>query len=209
MHFSQGSVPLNLCHHLYGALFILGTFGGLVLFCLVVMVIYDIPGIELVLGLSCLSFYGLLQTLVLPMSTLIEIEHIYHSFSVEIKCHPPEPSDLAIDKRILRESNKEDAALASVCNKSLCSICLQGFEIGQEISIATPCGHKFHSRCLRMWIPKSSTCPYCRQDLEKPCPKPREEEVDTEDTRSRDGRGFFGAFRMFEGVSDAIYEYTS
>ena len=27
------------------------------------------------------------------------------------------------------------------------------------------CRHTFHSHCLQLWISKSPTCPYCRQDL--------------------------------------------
>eukprot|EP00536_Pseudo-nitzschia_multiseries_P003217 jgi/Psemu1/185352/e_gw1.48.79.1 len=52
-----------------------------------------------------------------------------------------------------------------MCKNSLCSICLQCFEIGEEISLVTPCQHTFHSQCLKLWVRTSPTCPYCRHDL--------------------------------------------
>jgi hypothetical protein len=49
-----------------------------------------------------------------------------------------------------------------------------------------------------MWIQKSATCPYCRQDLEK---KPPVEE----EFRNWEQRNLPGALGIFEGVFDDFY----
>lgn len=208
MHFSEGLIPLQFCYQFYGSLILVGIFGGFASFCLGLMAIYGIRGIELVLGFSLLGFFGLVRTLVLPLYTLVEIEDVYESFSLEVKHNLPKQLDeLAVETRILKEANKEDAILiSSTCNNASCSICLQCFEIGHEVSEVTSCAHRFHSKCLRMWIPTSATCPYCRQDLDGLHPSPKEEAANTNenanDIQSRNGMGH-QLFRSL-GISGVI-----
>lgn len=40
-----------------------------------------------------------------------------------------------------------------------CSICLDGIKEGRQL----PCGHCFHSACLRRWLMASASCPLCRR----------------------------------------------
>ena len=43
-----------------------------------------------------------------------------------------------------------------------CAVCLENFE-GDESVCNLKCGHKFHSKCLCIWlINKNATCPICR-----------------------------------------------
>jgi len=42
-----------------------------------------------------------------------------------------------------------------------CSICLEKFGIGQEIT-ELPCYHSFHKICLNPWIQDNRNCPLCR-----------------------------------------------
>eukprot|EP00477_Mikrocytos_mackini_P001259 GAHX01001345.1.p1 GENE.GAHX01001345.1~~GAHX01001345.1.p1 ORF type:complete len:429 (+),score=63.01 GAHX01001345.1:37-1287(+) len=44
-----------------------------------------------------------------------------------------------------------------------CSICLDDVEIGKII----PCGHFFHTNCLKKWLENGRNCPVCRDDIEK------------------------------------------
>jgi hypothetical protein len=46
---------------------------------------------------------------------------------------------------------------------SLCSICIQNYEINDELYIL-PCNkiHTFHIDCLNKWFKKNNTCPICR-----------------------------------------------
>lgn len=47
-----------------------------------------------------------------------------------------------------------------------CSICWDTMEI-KATTILLPCGHLFHTNCLRQWLTKSMTaCPVCRRPLE-------------------------------------------
>ena len=43
-----------------------------------------------------------------------------------------------------------------------CSICLEVFSEDCEIS-STPCGHIFHSICIKKALEVSKTCPQCRK----------------------------------------------
>ena len=42
-----------------------------------------------------------------------------------------------------------------------CSICLEEFEIGNQIT-ELPCHHPFHAHCLSLWIKENQNCPLCR-----------------------------------------------
>ena len=43
-------------------------------------------------------------------------------------------------------------------NRWECAICLSG---KQHNTVATPCAHVFHKKCIVKWIRKSPTCPMC------------------------------------------------
>ncbi|XP_043724930.1 E3 ubiquitin-protein ligase MPSR1-like [Telopea speciosissima] len=42
-----------------------------------------------------------------------------------------------------------------------CSICLEGWEIGEEAR-EMPCKHRFHSSCIEKWLGMHGSCPLCR-----------------------------------------------
>ncbi|CAM0950264.1 unnamed protein product [Alopecurus aequalis] len=47
-----------------------------------------------------------------------------------------------------------------------CVICIQDYEVGDEISVV-PCSgrHRFHHRCLGVWLMRKHLCPLCRHTL--------------------------------------------
>lgn len=49
-------------------------------------------------------------------------------------------------------------------SQTVCSICLESFEVGQKLSWAQNrrCNHIFHNECLIPWLMKHDECPYCR-----------------------------------------------
>ena len=50
-----------------------------------------------------------------------------------------------------------------------CAVCLS--EMRDRPVLYTPCGHCFHSRCVRRWLKRKETCPLCRHVIEpKPIP---------------------------------------
>ena len=48
-----------------------------------------------------------------------------------------------------------------------CTICLESFEVGQDLSFSRDlkCRHCFHSDCLISWLQKHDECPVCRAVL--------------------------------------------
>ena len=55
---------------------------------------------------------------------------------------------------------------ASADDSTGCVICIQDYEVGDEISVV-PCagGHRFHRRCLDVWLTRKPLCPLCRHTL--------------------------------------------
>jgi hypothetical protein len=47
-----------------------------------------------------------------------------------------------------------------------CVICIQDYEVGEEISVV-PCSgrHQFHRRCIDVWFTRKRLCPLCRHAL--------------------------------------------
>ncbi|KAK7347855.1 hypothetical protein VNO80_22394 [Phaseolus coccineus] len=43
-----------------------------------------------------------------------------------------------------------------------CSVCLSGFEEGEEVGKLPQCKHCFHSPCIHMWLYSHFDCPICR-----------------------------------------------
>ena len=49
--------------------------------------------------------------------------------------------------------------------KPVCSICLS--QVGRKTRFITSCNHKFHSKCLLIWVIGNNTCPVCRKNLKE------------------------------------------
>lgn len=202
MHFTQSFVSLQFCYQFYGSLILVGIFGACASFCLALMTIYGTGGIELALAFSFVGLIGLLRILMPPWTTIADHEHVY--FPLDIDCQTKLLDELAVDTMILGQETKDNDDLLDplVLQNTPCSICLQCFEIGQEVSVVIGCGHTFHSNCLQKWIQKSATCPYCRQDIEKKLPM-------EEGSDNGGRRKLPGALGIFEGAFDSIYDLTS
>lgn len=52
-------------------------------------------------------------------------------------------------------------------DKKRCAICLENFQNGDE-SIILPCVHIFHSKCIRKWVQRKKTCPFCNYKINIP-----------------------------------------
>jgi hypothetical protein len=52
-------------------------------------------------------------------------------------------------------------------DKKRCIICLENFKNGDE-SIILPCVHIFHSKCIRRWVERKRTCPFCNYKINIP-----------------------------------------
>ncbi|CCH46014.1 Tripartite motif-containing protein 5 [Wickerhamomyces ciferrii] len=54
-------------------------------------------------------------------------------------------------------------------DQEACTICLdQLFQIDKSefITRLQPCGHYYHTECIKLWTDKSNSCPTCRRDFE-------------------------------------------
>ena len=46
-----------------------------------------------------------------------------------------------------------------------CAICRMEFE-PEDALLVLPCGHHYHSACIRRWLEDQKTCPQCGAELE-------------------------------------------
>ena len=171
-----------LSYHFYASFVLVSVVAGVSTFCMALISIYGIGGIELLLALGFVCFFGLLRLVVPSLSTTAVY---YDPFTEE----EAKMDNMAVETFILQENEKKTLAC------SCCPICLCTFHTGDEVSIAVTCRHTYHSDCLNMWLPKSATCPYCREDLEVKLPV----EKDSSGVRKP------GAWGVFEGIFDSVY----
>ncbi|KAG2308321.1 hypothetical protein Bca52824_028069 [Brassica carinata] len=49
--------------------------------------------------------------------------------------------------------------------KSTCAICLEDMLKDEKMELLFSCSHRFHLRCIAVWLQNSDSCPLCRQNL--------------------------------------------
>ena len=45
-----------------------------------------------------------------------------------------------------------------------CIICMEEFEEKEKVKLL-PCGHIFHNNCIKQWLLKQKTCPFCKSEI--------------------------------------------
>ena len=77
--------------------------------------------------------------------------HILESNSEEIRAQSDN----------INNNNSNSSTAASAFNRDSCNICLEPYEIGDELR-TIPCMHKFHKNCIDKWLRSNATCPVCK-----------------------------------------------
>jgi hypothetical protein len=171
--------PLQLCAQFYACMVVVSLFGGIVLLVLALLTVYGMGGVELLFTLCFIGLYGLARILLLPPWSASP----YSIFSSNEK----QQKLFAVDTYTLEEHEE-------VTFSSCCSICLHNFKAKDRLTMGRVCGHVFHQDCLAMWLPKSTSCPYCRHDLEDRCTSGSPSDVHKS-----------GAWGIFDGLFDSVY----
>ncbi|KFA80565.1 hypothetical protein S40288_09588 [Stachybotrys chartarum IBT 40288] len=87
----------------------------------------------------------------------------------------PPASDEALSKLDRRQM---DESMMNAEGKTECTICIDDMEIGQ-LAATLPCKHRFHDKCVVLWLKEHNTCPVCRAPIEK-SPAPVDESRNAE-----------------------------
>eukprot|EP01050_Picozoa_sp_SAG11_P020927 SAG11_NODE_3620_length_2332_cov_2.379758_3_plen_319_part_01 len=89
-----------------------------------------------------------------------EVQRALHeSMEVPVRAVPARPDAV---ERLARGTHGEEATSARSEGPTVCVICMGALAVGDEFT-DMPCGHRFHSDCLRPWL--RNTCPSCRRAL--------------------------------------------
>jgi hypothetical protein len=67
---------------------------------------------------------------------------------------------------IMTDNDMTAISQQSSGGRLVCSICLEAFEVGEEVSWSrnTDCNHCYHQDCISQWLIKHDECPVCRSD---------------------------------------------
>jgi len=84
-------------------------------------------------------------------------------------------------------------------SEELCSICLDPLNEGQDYKLN--CKHRFHKKCIRIWLTSNNTCPLCRKNVD-PDPKYVEEDILTETRRRYIEMLIKGGIKTLSGVME-------
>ena len=66
-----------------------------------------------------------------------------------------------LSEYIIERENEEEINISV----EICSICIESY-LPKQKALTLPCNHKFHSKCIKVWLEKESTCPLCRTSLQ-------------------------------------------
>lgn len=105
-----------------------------------------------------------------PVVSQLQVNRLSHSFVSSLKLIPVKK--YVSSKNSQSESGDNDYSYGEVEDQPLCSICLEMYSDGDEISNLA-CSHCFHTECVNAWFfqvcldnkrEPSYKCPECRQD---------------------------------------------
>lgn len=134
MHYNQFTVlPLSFCYQAYAVLFLVGCAGIMSTFSLAIVTIYGMGGLELVLAMSFVMFFGFLRLLFPPWSSSLDDNASYFT----CQRRPSRTLDeLAVDTFNLQPTEE----LISSCAK--CPICLEEYRVEDEVSTTRTLSHR-------------------------------------------------------------------
>lgn len=118
---------------------------------------------------------GLVKMMLLRYCVLVDDDNYSCGSLFDAEHNRTGSHGLKVDSVVILEKINHEKAGFLCGDSSLCPICLESFQFGDEVSRINSCRHTFHSKCLSIWTANSTTCPCCRQDFKTKCPINREE----------------------------------
>ncbi|CAM9128269.1 unnamed protein product [Chrysoparadoxa australica] len=105
------------------------------------------------------------------------------------------PRDLEMQEgkqvHILEDGRHDVDGRLSFPHSDECPICLEGYK-DEAVLLMLSCGHVFHEPCAAQWLDRRSTCPCCKQDLNKLAARQEREAREAKARLSAETRPFSG-----------------
>lgn len=126
-----------------------------------------------------LAVWWLVLTTMPVIFIAVVVYGMWHGWFDEINGASPDAikriDTVSFDPSLFKQEGQEDDNRPD----PECCVCTDPFDAGRAIK-RTSCQHYFHEECLAKWLRYSTTCPLCRNDLEKP---PSEEGDESKEVR--------------------------
>ncbi|KAI2513769.1 RING-H2 finger protein [Fragilaria crotonensis] len=69
------------------------------------------------------------------------------------------------NKRYQPKELAEDEEEGAPEEVALCAICIEPFQLGDEVMEGIQCHHEYHHPCMMEWLKKHDDCPVCRKSM--------------------------------------------
>lgn len=97
-----------------------------------------------------------------------ECGHALEQKRISVEADSPTQDNSTHQKEIDKiedESIANPSQISTTC--TMCSICIDDFEDGEEILVLPKCGHGFHTMCIKPWLTeRSASCPLCKTSVD-------------------------------------------
>jgi hypothetical protein len=65
----------------------------------------------------------------------------------------------------LRQETYDPANTEIFVEDAFCAICISSYELNEKVRYL-PCKHHFHGDCIKTWLVRSKSCPFCKRQVD-------------------------------------------
>jgi len=98
----------------------------------------------------------------------VDCGHSLEQKRISVEAGAPTQDNSTHQKVIDKNEDENIATLSQISTTcTMCSICIDDFEDGEEILILPKCRHGFHTMCIKPWLTeRSACCPLCKTSVD-------------------------------------------
>ncbi len=78
---------------------------------------------------------------------------------------PGLPEDVINNLPLVKYKDYVDPSSQNKKKEDVCPICLEQFELDEDVRMIPNCEHIYHVNCIKTWLDGNTICPYCRGEI--------------------------------------------